>query len=57
MAICDGTGTGGGTDYDTYLKAAFLSARRNAPSLLPHLIVDGPPNDVSAWFEAHGKAW
>lgn len=41
-------------EYYRYLQVAMLSARRNAPSLVPHLLFDGAPNEVTAWFDRHG---
>jgi hypothetical protein len=37
-----------------YLEAALVSALRNAPSLVPILIYDGPASTLTAWFEAMG---
>ena len=41
-------------DYSLYIKAAVLSAKEHAPSLVPVLIFQGAPNSVTAWFERHG---
>lgn len=45
----------GDADYNTYIKAALLSAQKNAPSLVPYLIVEGSPSKLTTWFEDHGK--
>lgn len=37
-----------------YLQVALLSARKAAPSLIPYLVFDGAPNEVTAWFERQG---
>ena len=42
------------SDYSEYVKVALLSARHNAPSLVPHLIYSGAANSMTAWFELHG---
>lgn len=54
MCLNDVT-TNGDSDYNTYLKAALLSAQKNAPSLIPYLIVDGAPSEMTEWFQNHGK--
>lgn len=43
-------------EYYEYIKAAVLSAHRNAPSLLPVLLFEGAPSNFTAWYEAHGKS-
>jgi hypothetical protein len=42
-------------DYYEYIKAAVLSAQRNAPSLLPVLLYEGDSSNFTAWFGTHGK--
>ena len=36
------------------LRAALLSARAHAPSLVPLLIYTGPPNAFTRWWEGNG---
>lgn len=40
-------------DYIHYLEVALLSAR-NAPSLVPVLVYDGPASPLTTWFESMG---
>ena len=40
--------------YNDYVKAALISAKQRAPSLLPHLLWFGAPSPMTAWFELHG---
>ena len=42
------------SDYFTYVKAALLSAKHMAPSLVPYLIYSGPACAMTAWYEMHG---
>ena len=42
------------SDYFLYIKAAVLSAKDKAPSLVPHLLYSGPANAMTAWFEQQG---
>eukprot|EP01041_Mallomonas_annulata_P001074 gene1074-2102_t len=37
-------------EYFTYLKAALLSARRFAPSVVPFVLFGGTPEDVPTWL-------
>ena len=41
-------------DYNSYLKVAMLSAKENAPSLIPVLIYSGAASVSTAWFEGQG---
>jgi hypothetical protein len=41
-------------DYADYLRAALLSAKERAPSLIPHLIYQGPENDLTSFFRDQG---
>lgn len=40
--------------YSEYAQAAFLSAKKAAPSLLPYLIWFGAATPMTAWFELNG---
>lgn len=41
--------------YVENIKVAVLSARQNAPSLIPHVIVDGPPGgELETWLQRGG---
>ena len=42
------------SDYNIYLKVALLSAKENAPSLIPVLIYSGAAGVATAWFERQG---
>ena len=42
------------SEYFEYARVAVLSARRDAPSLVPYLIFTGAPNEFTAWFEEYG---
>ena len=42
------------SDYNLYLKVALLSAKENAPSLIPVLIYSGAAGASTAWFERQG---
>ena len=37
-----------------YVIAAVGSQRKAAPSLLPHLIYDGKPTNITAWLQGQG---
>ncbi len=37
-----------------FIQVALLSAKKQAPSLIPYLIFDGAPNELTAWFERNG---
>ena len=41
-------------DYNIYLRVALLSAKENAPSLVPILIYSGAASVTTAWFERQG---
>jgi len=36
------------------MQAALVTAKAVAPLLIPYLIVDGVPNEYTAWFERNG---
>ena len=42
------------SDYFQYVKAALISAKHMAPSLVPYLLYSGPACAMTAWFELHG---
>ena len=42
------------SDYFEHVQVALLSARHNAPSLVPYLVYSGAANAMTAWFELHG---
>lgn len=50
------TGASLDADYVAHLKVAIMSAKKNAPSLVPHVLVDGGPGPVTSWLEAAGVA-
>ena len=49
-----GLRAGSDSDYFDYVKAALISAKHMAPSLVPYLIYSGPACAMTAWFEMHG---